>query len=179
MNAYSRAIFAHSQRDLSVSYEKVGSVQLAQDDFAGALKSYHDTLAIRERLAQSDPGSARWQSDLSVSFEKVGEVQLAQDDFAGALKSFRDSLAIRERLAQPIPATPVGSWLLRAATHILPKCAGNQRIGRKPSNDCEKALAALREEKAIMDRLVKLSPDNAGWNRDLAWFDQQIAGLTE
>ena len=38
---------------------------------------------------------------------------------------------------------------------------------------------ALRAGKAIMDRLVKLSPDNAGWKRDLAWLDQQIAALTQ
>ena len=30
-----------------------------------------------------------------------------------------------------------------------------------------------------MQRLVKLSPDNAGWKGDLAWFDQQIAALTQ
>jgi hypothetical protein len=47
------------------------------------------------------------------------------------------------------------------------------------SNDREKALAVLRQGKAIMDRLAKLSPDNAAWKRELAWFDQQIAALTE
>ena len=82
------------QRDLSVSYNKVGDVQVAQGDLAGALKSYRDSLAIRERLAQSDPGNARWQRDLSVSYEKVGDVQMAQGDLAGALKSYRDGLAI-------------------------------------------------------------------------------------
>ena len=59
-----------------------------------ALKSYRDSLAIAERLAQSDPGNADWQRDLSVSYEKVGDVQVAQGDLAGALKSYRDSLAI-------------------------------------------------------------------------------------
>ena len=33
-------------------------MQLAQDDLAGALKSYGDSLAIMQRLAQSDPGNA-------------------------------------------------------------------------------------------------------------------------
>ena len=69
-------------------YEKVGNVQVAQGDLAGALKSYRDSLAVRERLAQSEPGNAGWQSDLSVSYEKVGNVQVAQGDLAGALKSY-------------------------------------------------------------------------------------------
>jgi hypothetical protein len=30
-----------------------------------------------------------------------------------------------------------------------------------------------------MTRLVKLSPENAGWKRVLARFDQQIAALTK
>ena len=28
-----------------------------------------------------------------------------------------------------------------------------------------------------MDRLVKLSPDDARWKHNLAWFDDQIAAL--
>jgi predicted negative regulator of RcsB-dependent stress response len=34
-----------------VSYIKVGDVQIAQGDLAGALKSYRDSLAIFARLA--------------------------------------------------------------------------------------------------------------------------------
>jgi len=30
-----------------------------------------------------------------------------------------------------------------------------------------------------MAHLVKLSPDNLGWERILAWFDNQIAALTK
>jgi tetratricopeptide (TPR) repeat protein len=78
-------------------------VQVAQGDLAGALKSYRDSLAIRDRLAKSDPGNAGWRRDLSVSYNKVGDVQAAQGDLAGALKSYRDSLAIRDRLAQSDP----------------------------------------------------------------------------
>jgi tetratricopeptide (TPR) repeat protein len=78
------------QRDLSVSYNKVGGVQEARGDREGALKSYSDSLAIRERLAKSDPGNALWQRDLSVSYNKVGGVQEARGDREGALKSYKD-----------------------------------------------------------------------------------------
>ena len=160
------------QRDLSVSYNKVGDVQVAQGDLTGALKSYRDSLAIRERLAQSDPGNAGWQRDLSVSHGRVGDVQVAQGDLADALKAYRESLAIRERLAQSDPGN--AGW----QSDVAVSYAKLARVYRQ-SNDREKSLAALRQGKAIMDRLVKLSPDNARWKRDLAWFDEQIAALTE
>jgi hypothetical protein len=60
-----------------VSYEKIGGVQQAQGDLAGALSSYKDSLAIMERLAKSDPSNAQWQRELSVSFIQVGDVQVA------------------------------------------------------------------------------------------------------
>ena len=44
-----------------MSFDKVGDVQEAQGDLAGALKSYNDSLVIRVRLAKSDPGNAGWQ----------------------------------------------------------------------------------------------------------------------
>ena len=78
-------------------------MQRAQGDLAEALKSYRDSLAIRERLAKSDPSNAGWQRDLSVSYINVGDVQKAQGDLAGALKSYRDNLAIAERLAKSDP----------------------------------------------------------------------------
>src|SRR5262249_35187611 len=59
------------QRDLSVSYERVGDVLVAQGNLPEALKSFRDGLAIRDRLAQADPGNAGWQRDLVVSNWKL------------------------------------------------------------------------------------------------------------
>ena len=91
------------QRDLSVSYDKVGDVLVAQGNLPEALKSYRDSLAIADRLANADPGNAGWQRDLSVSYDKVGDVLVAQGNLPEALKSYRDGLAIRERLATGRP----------------------------------------------------------------------------
>ncbi len=91
------------QRDLSVSYNKVGDVLVAQGNLPEALKSFRDSLAIRDRLAKADPGNAGWQRDLSVSYDKIGDVLVAQGNLPEALKSFRDSLAIADRLAKADP----------------------------------------------------------------------------
>src|SRR5258708_34805591 len=57
--------------DLSVSYNKIGDVLVAQGNLAEALKSFRDGLAIRDRLAEADPSNALWQFDLVVSHWKL------------------------------------------------------------------------------------------------------------
>ena len=77
---------------------------VAQGKLPEALKSYRDSLAIAERLAEADPSNTGWQRDLSVSYDKVGDVLVAQGNLPEALKSYRDSLAISERLAKADPS---------------------------------------------------------------------------
>ena len=71
------------QRDLSVSYIKVGDVEVAQGNLPAALTSYQSSLAIVDRLAKSDPSNAGWQHDLSRSYIKVGDVQTGSGQSGG------------------------------------------------------------------------------------------------
>ena len=66
------------QRDLSVSYNKIGDVLVAQGNLPEAMRTFRDGLTIGERLAKADPGNAGWQRDLAVSYNKIGDVQVAQ-----------------------------------------------------------------------------------------------------
>ena len=52
------------QRDLSVSYDKVGDVLVAQGQLEGALKAFRDGLAIRDGSAKADPANThgKWMS---------------------------------------------------------------------------------------------------------------------
>ena len=161
-----------NDRDLSVSHNRIGDTQVAQGDLAGALKSYRDSLAIRDRLTQSDPGNAGWQRDLSVSYNKVGNVQVDQGDLAGALTSYRDSLAIRDRLAQ----SDLGNagW-----QRDLAVSNGNIGVTLNTSRRPEEALAAFRRGHAIMVQLTALSPDNVTWKRHLDWLEKQIAEISQ
>src|SRR5215469_10709688 len=95
---------AQWQRDLSISYDKLGDVQLAQGDLAAALRGYTDGKAIAEKLARSDPSNAQWQRDLSISYNKLGNVQLVQGDLVAALRSYTESRTIREKLAGSDPS---------------------------------------------------------------------------
>ena len=159
-----------NDRDLSASYSKIGDVQVAQGDLAGALKSYRDGLAIIDRLAKSDPGNAGWQRDLSVSYDKVGDVQVAQGDLAGALKSYRDSLAIADRLAQSDPGN--AGW--QRDLSVSYEKIGDVQVAQ---GDLAGALKSYRDGLAITDRLAKSDPGNAGWQRDLSVSYEKVGNV--
>ena len=62
---------------------------LFRSDLAGALKSYRDSLAIADRLAQSDPGNAGWQRDLAMSNGSIAIVLGKMGNGAEALDALR------------------------------------------------------------------------------------------
>jgi tetratricopeptide (TPR) repeat protein len=59
------------QRDLSVSYDKIGDVLEAGGNLFEALKTYQERHAIRDRLAKADPNNADRQRDLAMSQDRV------------------------------------------------------------------------------------------------------------
>ena len=103
-SARKAAIASGDERDLSVSHNKIGDVQVAQGALGAALESFRASHSIFERLAAADPGNAGWQRDLSVSHEKIGDVQVEQGDLAAAQRSYQASHDIFDRLAQADPA---------------------------------------------------------------------------
>jgi hypothetical protein len=86
------------QFDVGISNERIGNVQVAQDDLAAAAKSYKAKRDIISRLAQSDPGNAGWQRDLAVSYSKIAGLLRQQGDNAQALDSLKQGRAIIARL---------------------------------------------------------------------------------
>ena len=152
---------AEWQRDLSVSYNKVGDVLKDQGNLPEALNAYRDSLAIAERLAKADPGNAGWQRDLSVSYNKVGDVLKEQGTLPEALNAYRDSLAIAERLAKADPGN--AGWQRDLSVSY-------DRVGDvlMEQGTLPEALNAYRDSLAIAERLAKADPGNAGWQRDLS-----------
>src|SRR5215831_6269526 len=56
---------AATLRERGVALEGQGDLFLAQGDLASALKSYRDSLAIKEELAKEDPTNSLWPRDLT------------------------------------------------------------------------------------------------------------------
>ena len=89
---------AQAQRDLSISYNRLGDVQLQSGQVTEALRSYQKGLEIRQKLAAADPSDAQAQSDLVVSFVKVGEVTQQAKDYKTAVTWYEKALTVLERL---------------------------------------------------------------------------------
>ena len=82
---------ADYQRDLSVSYERVGDLYRALGQGDEARPAFLQSLAIRERLAQAEPDRADYQRDLWTSLWQLGNLQ-------NSLTHLRRALALAEAL---------------------------------------------------------------------------------
>jgi tetratricopeptide (TPR) repeat protein len=94
---------ADYQRDLSVSYIKVGDLYRALGQGEQAREAYLQALAIHERLAAAEPQRADYQRDLSVSYERMGDLYRALGQGEQAREAYLKDLAIAERLAAAEP----------------------------------------------------------------------------
>jgi tetratricopeptide (TPR) repeat protein len=139
----------------------LGDIRVARGNLPEALKSFRDGLAIRDRLAQADPGNASSQRILSVSYERIGDVLVAQGNLPEALKSFRDGLAIADRLAQADPGN--AGWQRDLSVSY-------NRIGDVlvAQGNLAEALKSFLAGLAIAEHLAQSDPGNAGWQRDLS-----------
>ena len=161
---------AQWQRDLSVSYDRIGDIRAARGDRDGALKAYEDGLTIAKALANRDPNNAEWQRDLSVSYDRVGDIRAARGDRDGALKAYEDGLTIRKALANRDPNN--AEWqrdLSVSYTKI-----GDIRAAR---GDRDGALKAYEDSLAIRKALANRDPNNAEGQTDLVVSAYKIASL--
>ena len=74
---------AQSQRDLSISLNRLGDILVAIGDLEAARRLFEQALDISRRLADADPASAQSQRDLSISLNRLGDIRAAMGDLEG------------------------------------------------------------------------------------------------
>ena len=126
------------QRDLSVSYNKVGDVQVAQGDLTGALKS----------SATASPSESGWRNPIPATpagsaICRCRTAELATCRWRRATLPTRSRPTARASPSgsgwrNPIPATPAGRATLQSAMPSLPGCTVNQTIGRNRWRRCDR-----------------------------------------
>ncbi|MGH8932429.1 MAG: AAA family ATPase, partial [Egibacteraceae bacterium] len=96
---------ADYQRDLSVSYNKLGDLMIAVGRGDEAARLYQQSLDIFRRLADAEPDRADYQRDLSISYNRLGALAAEQGDPGAARDYLSQALAIARRLATQDPSS--------------------------------------------------------------------------
>jgi tetratricopeptide (TPR) repeat protein len=147
------------ERQLAVSYNKIGDALVDQNGLMEALEFYRSGNIILDRLATADPGNQAWQRDLAASCDNIGRVMMMQGEFADAVKAYRDGLVIRDELIRIDPGN--ASWQRELATSY--ENIGDVLAGQE---EWSEALTSYREGLGIRARFAETA--NPSWRRELA-----------
>jgi tetratricopeptide (TPR) repeat protein len=158
------------QRNLSVSYDRLGAVVVPQGRLVKAVRAYRKSLAITKTLVAGDPRNTEWQRDLSVSYNKLGDVAIAQEHFAKAAQAYGNGLAIRKLLAARDPSNTEWQRDLSVSYEKL----GNVAVAEEL---LVKAVRAYRKSLAITKTLAAGDPRNTEWQRDLSVAHEKLGNV--
>ena len=161
---------ADYQRDLSVSYNKLGDLLRALGQGETARDYYDKSLAIRERLAAAEPNRADCQRDLSVSYNKLGDLLRALGQGETARDYYEKDLAIAERLAAAEPDRADYQRDLSVSYIKLGDLLRALGQGETARDYYDKSLA-------IAERLAAAEPDRADYQRDLSVSYEKLGDL--
>ena len=160
---------AQTQRDLALSYDRLGDVCLRAGEVQHALEHYQNELLIRQKLADAEPSDAQGQRDLSISFEKLGDVQLQSGHVDAALRFYQQGLAISQKLAANDPNVQAQSDLSVSYNRL-----GDAQL---QSGQATKALESYQRAFDIDQKLATAAPHDAQAQRDLSISYQKLGDV--
>jgi tetratricopeptide (TPR) repeat protein len=153
-----------TQRLYSFALNRTGDAQMRSGQYGDALKVYSDSVAIRRRLAETEPRTPQARDDLAAALEKLGE---AQHSLGGgtndrdAAQSFDDSLTIRKGLVAEDPNN--GSW--RRNLGLSYEHRGKLLIDFSREDE---AIESFKSNLALRRQLAIENPEDTQARRDLA-----------
>lgn len=152
---------AAPQRDLGLSYHRLGDVSRNLGETLAAQEAYGQALDIFKALAKADPTDAQAQLDLGRGYHRLGDIDVQVGEIAAAHDAYRQALNIHKVLAKTDPtSTPARSALL-VSYHVLGDVL--VRMGQVPA-----AHDAYHEAVAIGQEVVQANPASAQAHRHLA-----------
>ncbi|MBX9589474.1 MAG: hypothetical protein K2X43_09215 [Hyphomonadaceae bacterium] len=161
---------AASQRDVSITHDRIGDMLLEQAHLDLALESYRRSLAVAETLAKRDATNAVWQRDLSVAHDRIAEVLERKGDLDGALASFRTGLSLAETIARRNPERSEARWDVSASLDRI----GDVLLAK---GQVREALATYRRGLDLAEEAAADDPTRTGWQRDLAVSYHKVGSL--
>jgi eukaryotic-like serine/threonine-protein kinase len=147
-----------------------GDIQKARGDLTGALKSYNQSLSIKERLAQQDPSHTDWQRYRALAIANVGDVLYLQGDTSGALERYQAAL----KILQTLVARESSNTDLQHDLSMVQENIGQVLDSR---GDLSRALQSYQDCLAIREDLKKKEPTNLERDHDVSLVLLKIAGV--
>ena len=145
-------------RDLTLSLDRIGDVELAQGDREAAVIRYRKSLGICQRIVKQFGESSQSLTDLTCSLNSVGDVELAQGDREAALKRYRKSLEISQRIVEQFGESP------QSLSGMVIGCIKMYQVAPEAAGDY------LTEAKYTADVLAEknwLTSDQSNWPKIL------------
>ncbi len=158
------------QHEVSVTLNRLGSIDLSSGEAAEALKDYEEALEIMRPVAKRHPSNAKWQRELAMSLEGIGAVKSYTGDARGALAAYDEGLAIIRRLAQDAPS----NLELQRQIAVRLDETGDMKL---TTGDTAAAEADYEEGLTIARALVEKKPENTQWQRDVFFSLTKIGDL--
>jgi len=159
------------QRDLSVSYTKLGDFELRLGNTDAALQHYNNALTIALTPVLRDPSNSGFQRDLSISYEKLGDIELRLGNSDAALQHYNNVLTVMLKLVE---LDPSNSGFQRDLSISYSKLGDVElRLGNSDA-----ALQHYNNALTIALTLVELDPSNSGFQHDLSIYYNKLGNIT-
>lgn len=160
---------AQAQRDLSLSYNKLGVVRLQSGRVTEAFGFYRQMNEILTKLAAADPADAQAQRDLSASYDKLGNVTRQVGQVTQALGFYRQSLEILTKLAAADPTDALAQRDLSVSYEKLGDVS--RQVGQMTE-----AVGFYRTSLETREKLAAANPTDAQAQRDLMFSHYSLGG---
>ena len=155
------------ERQLSISYERLGDICTAQGDLSGAKDFYNKSLTIYENLAKDSDDYLAKRAP-TVIYNRLGDICKAQGDLSGAKDYYLKALAISERLAAESETTEAQRDLSISYNRLGDIC--------KAQGDLSGAKDYYLKDLAISERLAAESETTQA-QRDLSVSYERLGDI--
>ena len=161
-----------AQRELYVTYGKIGDSLLAEKKPDEAAEVYKKSLDIVSSLLAASPNSTELKRALSAAFDRLGDAYADKKMNEAALNYYESSRANGEAL---VIRYPTDTSLQRDLSYTY------SRIGDALSalKKYPEALAAQTTSLAMRKKLLARDPNNSTWLRDVAVAELAIGEVLE
>jgi tetratricopeptide (TPR) repeat protein len=161
---------ADQQRNLAMSYQRLGDLYHAMGQSEAALAAYQQALGIAEELVEAAPEAVGPRHDLARIHSRLGQLYRALGQGEAARSAFRQAMPI---LTELVAAEPERAEALRD----LSSCYLSMGDLQGDLGQHEAALVAYRQSLEIVQRLAEAEPDRADLQRDLSVSYNRVGEL--